>query len=254
MKSKSSRRLSRKLLQLHRWFGLFSAILVLCLSITGIALEHTEDFKLDQQFISTPSIIRLYGLKADESIHYAAGTNTVSQNNETLYLNGESIKKNVPPLCGALQHGQLIAVCHSKGIDLFNLTGQPIESLTAGLSLPEPITAFGTIQKIPVAMGETGIWRMDEQWLSWTAISETDADDLIPITPTNVAKTLEQKIQQHALSREITWERFLLDIHAGRFAGRWGIYLMDLAALALIYLACSGLWVWFSRSKPKKKT
>jgi len=39
----------------------------------------------------------------------------------------------------------------------------------------------------------------------------------------------------------------LLDLHSGRVLGASGIYLMDLAAVAMLLLAASGAWLWFQR-------
>ena len=47
--------------------------------------------------------------------------------------------------------------------------------------------------------------------------------------------------------RGLTLERVMLDLHSGRIFGDFGIYIMDAAAVALLWLSGSGLWVWWSR-------
>ena len=44
-------------------------------------------------------------------------------------------------------------------------------------------------------------------------------------------------------------ERVILDLHSGRIFGDYGVYLMDAAAIALLWLSFSGLWVWNSRRR-----
>ena len=48
-------------------------------------------------------------------------------------------------------------------------------------------------------------------------------------------------------------ERVILDLHSGRIFGQYGIYLMDAAAIALLWLSLSGLWVWNSRRRKMRK-
>jgi uncharacterized iron-regulated membrane protein len=48
-------------------------------------------------------------------------------------------------------------------------------------------------------------------------------------------------------------ERVILDLHSGRIFGRYGVYLMDAAATALLWLSLSGLWVWSSRRHKMRK-
>ncbi|MBL1432554.1 MAG: hypothetical protein COB94_003805 [Gammaproteobacteria bacterium] len=50
------------------------------------------------------------------------------------------------------------------------------------------------------------------------------------------------------MSNEISWERMLLDLHSGRVFGRYGIYVMDFAAIGLLVLSCTGLWIWLRHS------
>ena len=53
--------------------------------------------------------------------------------------------------------------------------------------------------------------------------------------------------------RGLTLERVLLDLHSGRIFGEYGTYIMDAAAVALLWLSCSGLWVWWRRRMKLKK-
>ncbi|MEK9766944.1 MAG: PepSY-associated TM helix domain-containing protein, partial [Thalassolituus sp.] len=52
-----------------------------------------------------------------------------------------------------------------------------------------------------------------------------------------------------AVNSSISLQRIVLDIHSGRWFGSWGIWMMDLAAVVLILLSISGLWLWWSRGR-----
>ena len=52
---------------------------------------------------------------------------------------------------------------------------------------------------------------------------------------------------------QLTWDRVMLDIHTGRIVGDVGVWLMDLAAIAMIILSVTGAYMWWRRAKPKNK-
>jgi hypothetical protein len=49
--------------------------------------------------------------------------------------------------------------------------------------------------------------------------------------------------------KTISWQRLLLDLHSGRWFGAYGVWLVDLAAVILLFLALSGCWIWFSKTR-----
>jgi uncharacterized iron-regulated membrane protein len=53
--------------------------------------------------------------------------------------------------------------------------------------------------------------------------------------------------------RGLTLERLILDLHSGRIFGAYGIYVMDAAAIVLLWLSGSGLWVWWRRQLQQKR-
>jgi uncharacterized iron-regulated membrane protein len=52
----------------------------------------------------------------------------------------------------------------------------------------------------------------------------------------------------------ITWERFLLDLHAARFLGPLAKSLNDLMAALILVLALSGIWLYRLKRKSNGKT
>ena len=39
----------------------------------------------------------------------------------------------------------------------------------------------------------------------------------------------------------------MLDAHSGRFFGKYGAYVIDAAAILLLTLAITGIWLWATR-------
>ena len=51
----------------------------------------------------------------------------------------------------------------------------------------------------------------------------------------------------------LTADRIILDIHTGRFFGKFGPLVMDLVAIALLFLSATGSYMWWKRSKKNRK-
>ena len=47
----------------------------------------------------------------------------------------------------------------------------------------------------------------------------------------------------------ISWQRLMQDLHSGRWFGGWGVWMMDIAAVILLLLAVSGLWMWWGKRR-----
>jgi hypothetical protein len=64
--------------------------------------------------------------------------------------------------------------------------------------------------------------------------------------------TLQQAIARHYRGSGPSLERFLLDLHSGRIFGSVGILIYDLLALAIAFLALSGLLLWVRGKRNSK--
>ena len=54
----------------------------------------------------------------------------------------------------------------------------------------------------------------------------------------------EQRACEEALAPGISVEQLLLDLHSGRFAGRYGPVFVDLLALLLAAVSLTGAWLF----------
>jgi len=64
------------------------------------------------------------------------------------------------------------------------------------------------------------------------------------LEPTETVAQIEPEIHH--------WERFILEAHSGRLFGRYGVLIVDLAALATILLALSGCYVYWSHNRRRR--
>ena len=86
--------------------------------------------------------------------------------------------------------------------------------------------------------------------MDWDVIINEDIEWSQNITLDNAQK---ENLRQAFRGKGLNMERVVLDLHSGRFFGSYGIYVMDAAALALLWLSFSGIWVWWSRTQKQKQ-
>ena len=239
----------------HRRIGLFALLLVITLAITGILLNHTERFELDETYVNNSWLLKWYGIEPeDEPVSYRVSHNTnkhiISAWDKQLFFDNMSITSLEQPMHGAIAAEQFIVVALDNEIILLSYEGEFIERLSTSISFSN-IQRLGMKYKRPVIETSEPLYYMaDEHILDWDIIINED------IKWTEQYTLNENEYQQLLLAYRgngLKLERVILDLHSGRIFGLYGIYLMDAAAIALLWLSLSGLWVWNSRRQKMRR-
>ena len=97
-----------------------------------------------------------------------------------------------------------------------------------------------------VILGSNENWLFDKDFLN---ISKYKDSPTKAVSAGNIDNDLGRYIQKDSLKRIITWERFMQDLHSGRFFGQAGIYFMDIISLLLLVLAVTGIMLWSRGSR-----
>ena len=195
----------------HRWVGVSLLVFVLFLAITGIALNHSADLGLDRRYVSWSWLLDAYGMGPPE------------------------------PYAGKVVLGPLAVVGDGQRAHVLLASGELVESIDLGASLPGSIERVGRVAGRAVLQSGGNLYRSDEDvtafepWpggaatdVSWSAEVEPDAAGL-------------EALQTAWRGRGVTVERFLLDLHSGRILDVPGTLLMDIVAACMILLGISGL-------------
>jgi hypothetical protein len=236
----------------HRRTGLAAIVLVIILAITGIMLNHTESLRLDETYVESSAILNWYGLEPEgEIVSYAINGHTVSTWGKQLFFDNQPVASTTQTLRGAVWAEQLIVAAFDTEIFLLTHEGKLVERIPTSQSFSS-IQRLGLKYKRPVIeTGDPLYYMADEHILDWDVIIDEGIEWPVKIT-LNESQTDELR---HAFrGNGLNMERVILDLHSGRIFGRYGIYLMDAAAIALLWLSLSGLWVWWRcRVKQKRK-
>lgn len=238
----------RTILVAHRWLGVVSAVFLVSLSLTGLALNHTERLGLNNIRIKNGLILSRYGMVAGSDIrsfriHESA---TISHLDGELFHDGEPLAAGGPPV--GLYEGAEFSVLATAGA-LIYLTpeGQLIERVDT-LQLPFDgirLIASGSAGEA-IVVTDSGQWAADADWLEFSPFEGPFS--VKPLEAVKTGDTLREAILEHHQGNGLTLYRVLLDLHSGRLLGWGGRTAMDLTAVAILLLVSSGIAGWLRKS------
>ena len=247
-------RIWRFLYKLHRYIGLSSAIVLLMLAVTGIALNHTDELKLDRQMIQSKAILDWYAIKPPENIKsFATKNHWITQINQQLYFDHSVLLKNENSLLGAIETDDFIVAALNNSLLLLSLQGELIEQTP--LNAVEQIGL--THQQHIVIKSSKDIRISDDGLLSWHPYNK---EQVLWSKITQAPESISHDLKTNFRSSILPLERVILDIHSGRFFGTAGVMIVDISGVFLIILALSGCAIWikhklraFHKSRLKAK-
>ena len=231
---------------LHRYGGIFSAVLVIFICITGLALNHTDDLELGKRHIGADWMLDLYGIETPPLTSFAYTDTTASQTGSSLYLGSKPVPGNFGELRGVISSAKLRIIATADTLILLSPAGELVEILAGFNGLPADINRIGLLSGHPVLDTENGYFQGDAQLLNWTPLTNNPAvQDTRWSVSTNLPVATAQQIASRYRGNGLTVERVILDLHSGRILGAFGPLLADLVAVIFILLAMTGIWMWF---------
>lgn len=221
--------------------------MILWLSVTGIFLNHTDDLSLAETPLGSPVLLRAYGVEQVPASHIQTSSgHWLSQSGDYLYLDGERISACYS---GAFSVAELQADLWAVVCDLDLLlvagSGQVLERLGASYGIPQPMSAVGYCGERLCLKSGPLYYHLDLDNLRWYPLEQPGFTQL---TKAEAPELVLNQIADRWLSREVNWERLMLDLHAGRVFGL-GPWLMDAVAALTIILCLSGLGIWLAGRK-----
>ncbi|MXY14232.1 MAG: PepSY domain-containing protein [Proteobacteria bacterium] len=229
----------------HRSIGLVAALFIIFLVVTGIVIQHSNALNLPVKYLSNSWLLHYYGIKPNPITSFDTGEQVVSHAGETIYLSGNPIPVKAETLHGAVVlHGDIV-IATSDLVLVCNSIGQVVDEITVQDGLHElPLGIALTEHDTVVIRGASTHWEADTGLATWYEFRKSDPRWMMPsTTPPN----LKEMIEVYDMSSQISWERFLLDLHSGRFLGRYGVYVIDAAGILILILSLTGLVLWTTR-------
>ena len=190
----------------------------------------------------------------DEPISFRIKNDTqghvISAWNNQLFFDAIKVTTLEQSIHGAIGAEQFIVVALDNEIILLSYDGDFIERVSTSISFSN-IQRLGIKYKRPVIETSEPLYYMaDEHILDWDVIINED------IKWTEEYSLTDGELEQLLIAYRgngLKLERVILDLHSGRIFGGYGVYLMDAAAIALLWLSVSGLWVRSSRRRKMRR-
>lgn len=230
----------------HKRIGVFVALFVILLVISGIVLNHSQQFKLNTNYIQTEWLLDLYQIKpSSEPVTFQSSGSQATQVGERIYFNEIEIAKYINKLIGMVTINDVYVVAYDGKLTLLSIEGEIIEHLTGAEGVPAGMDAIGyDDQDNVIIKAAHGYYQVNLDVLDW---NEYDYLDAIWSQTSSIPKQLKDNLLIQYRGSGLSIERVLLDFHSGRIVGFLGVYLVDFVAILFLILACTGVWMWWAR-------
>ncbi len=237
------------LLFLRRWharIGFTAVAFFLFLAVTGFILNHTADLGLDARYVHASWLARWYGLAPELPRHaFRAGRHDLVAANGRWLLDGRISGERVPQPVGLVELPDMVVVASSASLYLYANDGALIERLGSSALPGAPIQAIGSGADRLVLRTTSGTFESRDA-LSWRPAPR----DAISWSAPEELSATDRDRYARLLKPGVSLQRLLLDLHSGRFAGRYGPLAVDLLAVLLAVLSLSGAWLFL---KPRHR-
>lgn len=245
-RAERGRRNRRWLRSAHRWVGVGVALFLLMLAVTGVALNHADDWHLDRRYVSWSWLLDAYGIRAPApAASFADRGYRATQLADTLYFEGKPVQEGIGNLSGLVVTGPVAVAGLADGVLVMTLSGDVIERIGLEQQLGGPIRRIGRTGDAVVVDGPHGLLVSDPDVTGFVAPGvEFSPDALAWPAPTPPSAAELETLNRQYRGRGLTVERLLADLHSGRAAGAAGRLAMDVVAVLLIVLAVSGIVIW----------
>lgn len=232
----------------HRYIGLFATIFIILISLTGIALNHTDTLNLNATYLKTPILLDHYNIQVPRNIHhFRTDQHTVIQADDMVFVDQQPVYSGENKLIGSVPFGDFLIVSLSNKLLLLDEQHQLVETLEKADNVPTNIRRIGLNSEQQVFLAANGETYHLNSMLN-IQVSNGPQLGIIWSEETALTEPLKAKAQQAYRSHIISLESFILDIHSGRFFGSLGIIFFDVISILLMILAITGVIIWLKQA------
>jgi len=242
----------RLLLFLRHWharIGVAAVVFFLFLAVTGVVLNHATGLGLDNRYVHAAWLAGWYGVTAEPPRHaFRSGRHDLIAANGRWALDGRVSGEKFPRPVGLVELPDMVVVASSTSLYLYGKDGVLIERLERNALPAVPVQAIGAGASRLVLRTASGNFETSDA-LSWRPAPR---DAVAWSSPADLSLA-EREAYARMLAPGISAQQILLDLHSGRFAGRYGPLVVDLLAVFLGILSLSGAWLFLKRKHRRER-
>lgn len=234
----------------HRRLGLAAALIVVLVSVTGIMLNHTSELNLAKKAVNHQGLLSYYGMERPSLKSFQLdGQWLTGDTNGQLYLNDQMIGQCRGQLISAVLYQKQYWLACDQELMVFSLQAELLDKITALYGLPTPVKAMGLCESALCLSTEQRVFELDTKQIAFTP---RPSKQLQIVVSDVLPEDIEQRLVNQYLGQGLSLERVILDLHSGRLFGKTGVWVFDIAALLLLFLALSGFVLWYQQQQRKK--
>lgn len=239
--------MNRRMRSLHRSMGVAVAIFLLLFAATGVMLNHSAQFQLNQRYVSWDWLMTHYGIgEVEADAVFLVDNKIISQFDTQLFVDATPVTHLDRPMLGGIMLEDLLVLATDQALILLTRDGEFIERMGAEVGVPAPIQNIGTHHGEPIIQARNGMWRSNFMLDQWEPMS---LHGVSWSTPHPMPDSVGQELKTFFYGKGVSVEQLLIDIHNGRILGTAGVWLVDIIGLLLVVLSFTGLWMWGKRLK-----
>jgi hypothetical protein len=232
--------LLRLLRRWHARIGFAAVLFFLILAVTGLVLNHGQGLGLDGRFVHAEWLARWYGIKSEPPRHaFRSEHHVLIAANGGWLLDGKTFDQTLPVPLGLVELADILVVASEAALYVFREDGELIEKLGPGALPGSPVRAIGSSARGIVIRTASAMFTSADA-LFWRPASQRSVRWSVPAE----LSISERRAYEEALAPGISVQQLLLDLHSGRFAGRYGPLVVDLLAVLLAVLSLTGAWLF----------
>jgi hypothetical protein len=243
----------RSLYLWHKYIGLTAAVFVFLLCLTGMALNHTGDLKLGRHYISANWLLDHYNVSEPSIIKsFPLKKKPASQVDDSLFIGEHYVGSIEREMVGALDFYGMIIVALKGQLLLLDDNLTIIEEFGRADGVPILLQGIGYTSANQLTFKTpTQTLTVDDAFIEWSEMDNSIQTQWS--APIELSKSQQQSLSKHYRAHIIRLESLVLDLHSGRFFGRYGVFFFDFIAITLMFLAATGIWIWLRQKAAHKK-
>lgn len=253
--AKPKRNLTPFLREWHKRAGLFAFFFMGWLGFSGILINQSPSWGYDTDRIYWSPVMWLYSLEPEPPTEgFSADGHWLALTPEGTVLDARPLTPPVPLPLGLVAGGSaeqpLLFIANAEQVAVVTPEGARYDELRSPILPIETLRRIGRVKAAPgaIAVQELDAFQSADGGSTWSpvdpALVEWSAASELP--PAERERLVE-------FSRPyVTLEHILVDAHSGAIFGRGGVYVINTVGLAAIWLAISGVWMWWRTRRRRK--
>lgn len=230
----------------HKRVGLFAFVFMGWLGLSGFLINQSASWGYDTARIDWGWVMSLYGLHAEAPpTGYVAGGHWLAVTSDYTLLDAEPLAQAiVSPLglvAGGTRERPLLFVATDSSLVMLTADGERYDELRSPVLPVSSVRRIGRTVDGGVAVQDLDAFASVDNGDTWAPV---DPGRVNWSTPTALSNAQRERLRPYSRP-SVSLEHVLVDLHSGRLFGGIGAWIINLVGLGAIWLAFSGMWMWW---------